>query len=174
MEKTGTCIAVVSGKGGTGKTSFTSGVGSALAMEKYGSDKPDLRIDLTVQDATDVLSGCGFEPFAEGAVKAVVVSEFKETRKFIDKTLTDVETQSGGKPYWFRIDESGEVVGGIAKFVAPHKDAVVSALSLKPGDFVALSAGKLTAAQKTAGVLVKTLGAAVPGHMCSAPDRWGW
>ena len=134
-------------------------------MEKYGSDKPDLRIDLTVQDATNVLSGCGFEPFAEGAVKAVVVSDFKETRKFIDKTLADVETQSGGKPYWFRIDESGEVVGGIAKFVVPLKDAVVSALGLKPGDFVALSSGKLTAAQKTAGVLVKTLGAAVPGHM---------
>ena len=146
----------------------------AAAMEKYGSDKPDLRIDLSVHDATDVLSGCGFEPFAEGAVKAVVVSEFKETRKFIDKTLTDVETQSGGKPYWFRIDESGEVVGGIAKFVAPHKDAVVSALSLKPGDFVALSAGKLTAAQKTAGVLVKTLGAAVPGHMDREQYAFCW
>ena len=146
----------------------------AEAMEKYGSDKPDLRIDLTVQDATNVLSGCGFEPFAEGAVKAVVVSDFKETRKFIDKTLADVETQSGGKPYWFRIDESGEVVGGIAKFVAPLKDAVVSALGLKPGDFVALSSGKLTAAQKTAGVLVKTLGAAVPGHMDREQYAFCW
>ena len=37
------------------------------AMEKYGSDKPDLRIDLTVQDATEVLGGCGFGPF-EGNV----------------------------------------------------------------------------------------------------------
>ena len=146
----------------------------AEAMEKYGSDKPDLRIDLTVQDATNVLSGCGFEPFAEGAVKAVVVPDFKETRKFIDKTLADVETQSGGKPYWFRIDESGEVVGGIAKFVAPLKDAVVSALGLKPGDFVALSSGKLTAAQKTAGVLVKTLGTAVPGHMDREQYAFCW
>ena len=83
------------------------------AMEKYGSDKPDLRIDLTVQDVTDVLSGCGFGPFEGNQVKAVVVSDFHETRKFIDKTLADVEVVSGGKPYWFRLDENGEVVGGI-------------------------------------------------------------
>ena len=43
-------------------------------------------------------------------VKAVKVSDFHETRKFIDKTLADVETVSGGKAYWFRMDENGELV----------------------------------------------------------------
>ena len=144
------------------------------AMDKYGSDKPDLRIDLTVQDATEVLGNCGFGPFEGNTVKAVVVSDFKETRKFIDKTLADVEVVAGSKPYWFRLDENGEVVGGIAKFVAPIKDAVVAALGLKANDFVALSAGKLLAAQKTAGVLVKTLGAAVPGHMDKEQYSFCW
>ena len=144
------------------------------AMEKYGSDKPDLRIDLTVQDVTDVLSGCGFGPFEGNKVKAVVVSDFHETRKFIDKTLADVEVISGGKPYWFRLDENGEIVGGIAKFVQPIKEQVVSALNLKANDFVALSAGALGAAQKTAGVLVKTLGAAVPGHMDKEQYAFCW
>ena len=144
------------------------------AMEQYGSDKPDLRIDLTVQDATQVLADCGFEPFAGNVVKAVKVSDFKESRKFIDKTLADAEVIAGNKPYWFRLDENGEAVGGISKFVAPHKDAVVSALGLKAGDFVALAAGKLTAAQKTAGVLVKTLGAAVPGHMDKEQYAFCW
>jgi aspartyl-tRNA synthetase len=144
------------------------------AMETFGSDKPDLRIDLRAQDVTALLGGCGFEPFAQGAVKAVVVSDFKETRKFIDKTLADVETVSGGKAYWFRVDDAGELVGGIAKFVAPVKDAVIAALGLKPGCLVALSAGKLTAAQKTAGVLVKTLGAAVPGHMDKEQYAFCW
>lgn len=144
------------------------------AMEKYGTDKPDLRIDLTVQDATALLADCGFEPFAGNMVKAVAVSGFKETRKFIDKTLADVETQSGNKAYWFRLDENGELVGGISKFVADQKDAVVSGLNLKAGDFVALSAGKLSAAQKTAGVLVKTLGAAVPGHMDKEQYAFCW
>ena len=99
------------------------------AMENYGSDKPDLRIDLRVQDVTAVLGGCGFEPFAEGnLVKAVKVSDFHETRKFIDKTLADVETVSGGKAYWFRMDENGELVGGISKFVSPIKDKVIDCL----------------------------------------------
>ena len=145
------------------------------AMENYGSDKPDLRIDLRVQDVTAVLGGCGFEPFAEGnLVKAVKVSDFHETRKFIDKTLADVETVSGGKAYWFRMDENGELVGGISKFVNPIKEQVVEALGLKANDFVALSAGKRDAALKTAGVLVKTLGAAVPGHMDKEQYAFCW
>ena len=162
------------------------------AMEKYGTDKPDLRIDLTVQDATEVLIDCGFPPFASTrditaedgtvtgtektntVVKAVVVSGFEGTRKFIDKTLSDVEVQAGAKPYWFRIDENMEAVGGIAKFVAPVKEAVIAALGLKAGDFVALSCGTLQQAQKTAGVLVKTLGAAVPGHMDKEQYAFCW
>ena len=142
------------------------------AMEKYGTDKPDLRIDLTVRDVTDLLGGCGFGPFEGTKVKAVAVSEFHETRKFIDKTLADVEVVSGGKPYWFRLDENGEIVGGIAKFVQPIKEQVVSALGLAPNTLVALSAGEL--AQKTAGVLVKTLGAAVPGHMDKEQYAFCW
>ena len=141
-------------------------------MEKYGTDKPDLRIDLTVQDVTGLLGGCGFGPFEGSAVKAVVVSGFHETRKFIDKTLADVESVSGGKPYWFRLDENGEIVGGIAKFVQPIKDSVVSALGLQPNTLVALSAGEQ--ARKTAGVLVKTLGAAVPGHMDKEQYTFCW
>ena len=165
------------------------------AMEKYGSDNPDLRIDLTVEDVTDTLADCGFGPFAstvsaeaaeasEGAltagaatgvrIKAVVVSDFKESRKFIDKTIGDVEVQSGNKAYWFRMDENGELVGGISKFVAPIKDAVVSKLSLKAGDLVVLSSGKLSAAQKTAGVIVKTFGATVPGHMDKEQYAFCW
>ena len=144
------------------------------AMEKYGTDKPDLRIDLYVQDVTDVLGGCGFGPFESGVVKAVVVSGFNETRKFIDKTLASVEVQAGDKPYWFRVDEQGELVGGISKFVKPIKEQVFEKLNLKPGDFVALSAGKLSQAQKTAGVLVKTLGAAVPGHMDKEQYAFCW
>ena len=153
------------------------------AMEKYGTDKPDLRIDLTVQDVTEQLADCGFGPFAKTAedgsatdvrIKAVVISDFKESRKFIDKTIGDVEVQSGNKAYWFRIDENNELVGGISKFVAPIKDAVVSALNLKAGDLVVLSSGKLGAAQKTAGVIVKTFGAAVPGHMDKEQYTFCW
>ena len=144
------------------------------AMEKYGSDKPDLRIDLTVTDATELLRTEEFAPFADGVIKAVVISDFHESRKFIDKLMADVEIQSGNKGYWFRMDENGEIVGGISKFVVPKKDEVVNALGLKPNTLVVLSAGAKTAAQKTAGVLVKTFGAAVPGHMDKEQYAFCW
>ncbi|MBQ6030014.1 MAG: aspartate--tRNA ligase [Oscillospiraceae bacterium] len=135
------------------------------AMEKYGTDKPDLRIDLEICDATALLGGIGFGPFENAVVKAVVVSDFNATRKQIDKLCTDVEVQAGQKPYWFRVDENGEIVGGIAKFIQPVKDQVVSALALTPNSFVGLTAGKKSAAQKTAGVLRVKLGSLCPNHM---------
>ena len=144
------------------------------AMDKYGSDKPDLRIDLTVTDATEVLANCGFGPFEGNTVKAIVVSGFEGTRKQIDGICNEVEVQSGNKAYWFRLDEKGEIVGGIAKFVQPIKDAVVSALGLEPGCFVGLTAGKLLTAQKTAGVLRSKLGAFCPAHMDRERYEFCW
>ena len=144
------------------------------AMEKYGTDKPDLRIDLTVTDVTELLRTEEFAPFAEGEIKAVVISDFHESRKFIDKTMADCEIQSGSKGYWFRMDENGEIVGGISKFVAPKKDEVIAKLGLKPDTLVVLSAGAKGQAQKMAGVLVKTFGAAVPGHMDKEQYAFCW
>ena len=144
------------------------------AMDKYGTDKPDLRIDLTLTDATELLAGCGFPPFEGSTVKAIVVSGFEGTRKQIDKLCADVEVQSGEKAYWFRYDEKGEIVGGIAKFVQPIKDQVVEALGLTPGCFVGLTAGRLLTAQKTAGVLRNKLGAFCPGHMDAERYEFCW
>ncbi len=144
------------------------------SMETYGSDKPDLRIDLTVTDATELLSGCGFEPFAGNVVKAVKVTDFDATRKQIDQLCNDVEVQSGNKAYWFRLDENGEIVGGIAKFLQENKDAVISTLDLKPNTFVALSCGKKLTAQKTSGVLVKMLPSLAPHHMDKERYEFCW
>ena len=144
------------------------------AMEVYGSDKPDLRIDLVVQDATECLADCGFGPFEGQTVKAVVFSDFKATRKVIDNICADTEVQTGNKAYWFRLDENGELVGGISKFVTERKDQVVQALGLKPGDFVGLTAGKKLAAQKTAGALRKILGNTVEGHMTKECYEFCW
>ena len=144
------------------------------AMETYGSDKPDLRIDLTVQDATALMADCGFQPFEEKVVKAVVVSDFEGTRKQIDKLCADVEVQSGEKAYWFRYDDKGEIVGGISKFVQPIQDAVVSALKLEKGCFVGLTAGKKLTAQKTAGVLRSKLGNFCPNHMDKERYEFCW
>lgn len=144
------------------------------AMEKYGSDKPDLRIDLLVQDATDCMSDCGFGPFEGQTIKAIVVDEFSATRKVIDKICADVEVQSGQKAYWFKLDENGELVGGISKFLQERKQQVIDALGLKNGDFIGLTAGKKTDAQKTAGVLRKFLGMASEKHMKKECYEFCW
>ena len=145
------------------------------SMEKYGSDKPDLRIDLVLQDMTALVKGSEFAPFAEGnTVKAIVVSGCDLTRKQIDKLCADVEVQAGAKPYWFRLDEKGELVGGVSKFLADRKDAVVEALGITPGCLVGVAAGKHDQALKTAGVMRKMLGAAVPGHMDKERYEFCW
>ena len=149
-------------------------IGFTESMETYGSDKPDLRIDLTVQDATELLGGIGFGPFEGNTVKAIVVTDFVGTRKQIDGLCNEVEVQSGNKAYWFRYDENGEIVGGIAKFVQPIKEQVVEALGLTKGCFVGLTTGKKLAAQKTAGVLRNKLGSFCPNHMDKERYEFCW
>ena len=144
------------------------------AMEKYGSDKPDLRIDLTVEDITELVQGTEFGPFAEGnTVKAIAVSGCELTRKNIDKLCADVEVQSGAKPYWFKVEEGG-FAGGVAKFLNDRAGALTEKLGLKPGTLVGVAAGKKEQAVKTAGVLRKMLGAAVPGHMDKERYEFCW
>ena len=134
------------------------------AMERYGSDKPDLRIDLEIQDISGIVQGCGFGPFENATVKAVAVDNFTQARKWIDKLLADVEVQTGNKACWFKVDENGALTGGISKFLGDCAPALTEKLNLKPGSFVCMAAGKKSAAQKTAGVIRTLLGRRVPGH----------
>ena len=134
------------------------------AMERYGSDKPDLRIDLEIQDISAFVQGCGFGPFEGATVKAVAVDNFTQARKWIDKLLADVEVQTGNKACWFKVDENGALTGGISKFLGDCAPALTEKLNLKPGSFVCMAAGKKAAAQKTAGVIRTMLGKRIPGH----------
>ena len=135
------------------------------AMERYGSDKPDLRIDLEVQDITAEVAGCEFGPFQNATVKAVAVDNFTEGRKWIDKLLADVEVQTGNKVCWVKVDENGQLTGGVSKFLTDYTAALTEKLALKPGSFVCMAASqKKLAAQKTAGVVRTMLGRRIPGH----------
>ena len=134
------------------------------AMERYGSDKPDLRIDLEIQDISAIVQGCGFGPFEGATVKAVAVDNFTQARKWIDKLLADVEVQTGNKACWVKVDENGALTGGISKFLGDCGEALKEKLALKPGSFVCMAASKKAAAQKTAGVIRTLLGKRVPGH----------
>jgi len=139
-------------------------IGFNEAMDRYGSDKPDLRIDLELEDISEIAGKTEFTPFQNATVKAVKVHDFDQGRKWIDKLLSDVEVQTGNKACWVRVDENGELTGGISKFLTDVKDEFVAKLGLKPGSFVCMAAGKKAAAQKTAGVIRTMMGKRIPGH----------
>lgn len=127
------------------------------AMRDYGSDKPDLRNPLIIKDVTDILSGKA--PFFEKGktVKAIAVNDFKETRKWIDALVEKAKLNGASNMYWFKLDEKGELAGGIAKFLADSKDALVERLGLKAGGFVAILAEE-KGVEKQAGYVRTELG----------------
>ena len=137
------------------------------ALETYGTDKPDLRIDLTATDVTALFEGTEFTPFQSKTVRAVAISGCALTRKQIEKLLADCEVVSGGKGYWFKTDESGAIAGGVAKFVDAEKAAKV--LPLAPNTLVVLAVDV-----KTTGVIIKTFGAACEGHFDKERYEFCW
>ena len=141
------------------------------ALAVYGSDKPDLRIDLTGKDISDLFADTEFEPLKGQTVKAVPISHCSLTRKQIEKLLEDCEVQSGSKGYWFKVEEEG-LAGGIAKFANPVKEALTERLGLEPGMLVVVAAGEL--ATKSMGVMIKTFGANCEGHMNKERYEFCW
>ena len=127
------------------------------AMRDYGSDKPDLRNPIIIKDVTDILSGKA--PFFEKGktIKAIAVNDFKETRKWIDALVEKAKLNGASNMYWFKLDEKGELAGGIAKFLADSKDALVERLGLKAGGFVAILAEE-KGVEKQAGYVRTELG----------------
>lgn len=127
------------------------------AMRDYGSDKPDLRNPLLVRDVTDIL--CEKAPFFEKGktIKAIAVDNFAQTRKFIDALAEKVKLNGASNMYWFKLDEKGELAGGISKFAVECKDELVQRLQLKPNTFVAILAEE-KGVEKQSGYLRTELG----------------
>jgi aspartyl-tRNA synthetase len=129
----------------------------ADAIRDYGSDKPDLRNPLIIKDVTDILEEKA--PFFEKGkvVKAVAVNGANVGRKFIDALTEKMKLNGASSMYWFKLDEKGELQGGITKFAVDCKDALVDRLGITAGAFVALVAEDKDA-WKQAGYLRTELG----------------
>ena len=92
---------------------------------------------------TALFTDCEFEALRGQTVKMVDISDCKLTRKQIENLLTDCEVQSGSKGYWFKVDEKGELAGGITKFVSGMKEELAKALDLRPNTLVVVAAGEV-------------------------------
>lgn len=125
------------------------------AMALYGSDKPDTRFDMLLQDLTDLVKGVDFKVFSEApAVKAIVVKGAADnySRKDIDK-MTEVAKQYGAKGLaWVKVVD-GELNGPVAKFLTSIQGDLTSALGLEDKDLVLFVADTLEVANATLGAL---------------------
>ena len=125
------------------------------AMALYGSDKPDTRFEMLLQDLTEVVKGVDFKVFSEApAVKAIVVKGAADnySRKDIDK-MTEVAKQYGAKGLaWVKVVD-GELNGPVAKFLTSIQGDLTSALGLEDKDLVLFVADTLEVANATLGAL---------------------
>ena len=130
------------------------------AMALYGSDKPDTRFDMLLQDLTELVKSVDFKVFSEApAVKAIVVKNAadKYSRKDIDK-LTEQAKQHGAKGLaWVKF--AGEKLAGpVAKFLTDLSSELTTALQLEENDLVLFVADTLDVANAALGALRVRLG----------------
>ncbi|HFI0168868.1 aspartate--tRNA ligase [Streptococcus suis] len=125
------------------------------AMNFYGSDKPDTRFDMLLQDLTDTVKEVDFKVFSEApVVKAIVVKGAADSysRKDIDK-LTEYAKQFGAKGLaWVKVDK-GELAGPVAKFLTGITENLTASLQLEDKDLVLFVADELEVANNTLGAL---------------------
>ena len=113
------------------------------AMDKYGSDKPDVRFAMEINDISSVVSGCEFPVFADacktGSVRAInakgIVGQF--TRKEIDKLTLFLKENFGAKGLAYMLHKPEGTTCSFAKFMKPEElDAINKALNAETGDAV--------------------------------------
>ena len=131
------------------------------AMEKYGIDKPDLRNPLIIQDVTGLFKNTEFNAFKDKTIKIIIVPDgATQGRKFFDKMGEFAVEECGAKGLaWSKLNEQGELEGGIAKFITPEILQDLKAnYGLKENASMFFIADELKTAQKIAGLVRIELG----------------
>ncbi|WP_026328571.1 aspartate--tRNA ligase [Streptomyces sulphureus] len=145
------------------------------ALEKYGTDKPDLRAHLELVDVSEVFAGSGFKAFADKHVRALPVPDTShQPRKFFDQ-LGEFAVEQGAKGLaWVRVAEDGSLSGPIAKFLTEEDVlALTGKLGLKPGHAVFFGAGEPGEVAQIMGA-VRVEAAKRTGHFEENAYRFCW
>lgn len=135
------------------------------ALEKYGSDKPDLRFDMKIKDVTNIVKDSGFGVFAKavqdgGTVRCLRVEGGAElSRKEID-ALTDLAKGKGAKGLaYIMMDANGELRSPIIKFMKEEEvQAIIDVVGGKPGDALFFGADEFIVACESLGAVRSELG----------------
>ncbi|CDD29418.1 aspartate--tRNA ligase [Clostridium sp. CAG:433] len=130
------------------------------AINFYGSDKPDLRFDMKINDVTDVFSKCDFELFKrelenKGIINAIVVKNAadKYSRKDIDKLTDFVKTYKSNGLFFLKYNNN-EFAGSIVKILTDEvKEELIKNLCLEENDLIFVIAGKKLITKTSLGAL---------------------
>ena len=130
------------------------------AMEKYGSDKPDLRNPLIIQDVTKLFENTEFNAFKGKTIKAILVENGAEQgRKFFDNMSEYAINELDAKGLaWVKFEAENEVTGGIAKFITEEVKLGLEQIGAKPNTAIFFIADEFKKAQKIAGGVRLELG----------------
>ncbi|MCX4303484.1 MAG: aspartate--tRNA ligase [Clostridia bacterium] len=124
------------------------------AMEKYGSDKPDLRNPLIIEDLTQIFEGTEFNAFKNKTVKAIIVQNMEEKpRKFFDQMSEyAVEELEAKGLAWVKVDNENNLTGGISKFIDDDRKAkIFEKMNVTSNSAIFFIADEFEKAQKIAG-----------------------
>ena len=130
------------------------------AMEKYGSDKPDLRNPLIIQDVTQLFKDTEFNAFKGKTIKAIIVENGAEQgRKFFDNmgeyAVNELEAKGLA---WVKFEKENGITGGIAKFITKEIKKGLEEIGAKPNVAIFFIADEFKKAQKIAGGVRLELG----------------
>ena len=119
------------------------------AMNRYGSDKPDLRFGMELKDVSDVVKDCGFAVFTGAlengrSVRGInAKGQGSMPRKKIDKLTAFVKDYGAKGLAYVALQEDGTVKSSFAKFMTDEQmDALVKAMDGEPGDLLLFAADK--------------------------------
>jgi aspartyl-tRNA synthetase len=133
------------------------------AMDTYGSDKPDLRFEMKLQDVSDLVKDCGFGVFTtaiadKGVVKAIVAPAASMTRSQIDE-LTEIAKGEGAKGLAYIVVAEDGIKSPIIKFLGDDlTKQIIEKVEANTGDIIFFGADKREVVNKTLGKIRSTLG----------------
>lgn len=131
------------------------------AMLKYGSDKPDLRNPLIIQDVTEIFQDTEFNAFKNKTVRVICTPDVSaQPRRFFDEMVDFSVSECGAKGLaWLKLHEDNTFQGPIAKFIDEnHTKALIDKTGLKPNSAIFFVADKENIAANIAGEIRKELG----------------
>ena len=130
------------------------------AMKLFGSDKPDLRIPLTIKDVTDIFSSSEFKPFIGRSIQALCVKGAASApRKLFDRLTKEIVLEGAKGLVWLKAADEGSLSGPAAKFIAPEETkALITRCAAQKDDALFIIADEHDNALKCAGILRSMLG----------------